>query len=308
MNVTFDWYQTFYYVAKLGSVSLAAEKLFISQPAVSQSIKQLELHIGCKLFVRTSKGVQLTAEGEALFYYIEPGVESIKLGERKLKELLELERGELRIGASDMTLQFYLLPYLEEYHKRHPSIKISVTNGPTPETIELLNLGKIDFGVVTEPFDKRKEFSSRPVGTVQDIFICSKKRAELIEKSYAPEDLVTLPLICLEKNTSSRRHIDDFFASRALSLNPEFELATSDLIVEFVKRDLGIGCVVKDFAKEALAKQDVYALTLHDPIPARSICLLQSSRAPVSKAANSLLMMLETIGSIAENTEPSSEI
>jgi len=293
MSITFDWYQTFYYVAKFQSISLAAEHLYISQPAVSQAIKALERSLGCKLFGRTSKGVSLTAEGETLFYYIEPGVEQIKLGEQKLKEVLELARGELRIGASDMTLEFYLLPYLEQFHRRYPAIKISVTNGPTPETIELLQQGKIDFGVVTEPFGTLKGFTSFPVGTVRDIFICSKHRAALCGKAHTPAELASYPLICLEQNTSSRRHVDMFFASHNLKLSPEFELATSDLIVEFVKRNLGIGCVVENFARDAIAAGIICELPAAEPIPERNIRVICSGKAPTTKAASALLEMLE---------------
>ena len=296
MSITFDWYQTFYYVAKFGSVSQAAEKLFISQPAVSQIIKQLERSLGCKLFIRTAKGVALTAEGQTLFSYIEPGVEQIHQGERALRELLDLERGELRIGASDMTLQFFLLPYLETFHRRYPAIKISVTNGPTPETIELLRQGKIDFGVVTEPLAELKDFISYPVGNVHDIFICSKARRQLLDQAHTPADLTKLPLICLEKNTSTRKHIDAFFSSHGCSLSPEFELATSDLIVEFVKRDLGIGCVVEAFARDAIQCGELFALPLQNNIPQRRIRLIRRSRTPISKAAEALIGMLPRSG------------
>ncbi len=292
MNLNFDWYRTFYYVAEFGSVSQAAEKLFISQPAVSQVIKQLERSLDCSLFVRTSKGVQLTADGEMLYYYVKPGVEQIKLGEKKIRELKELSIGELHIGASDMTLKFYLLPYLETFHRLYPAIKISVTNGPTPETVDLLRQGKIDFGVVTEPLDSLKGFTAEPVSKVHDVFICSSSLKELKDKAHSPKDLVPLPLICLEKNTSSRRHLDEFFASHGLTLQPEFELATSDLIVEFVKKGLGVGCVMRDFALDSLKRGDVYELQLSEPIPHRNMRILVNDHAPISNAAKVLLDML----------------
>ncbi len=296
MNINFDWYRTFYYVAELGSVSLAAEKLYISQPAVSQVIKQLERNLDCSLFVRTSKGVKLTSDGEMLYYYVKPGVEQINLGEKKLRELKDLTIGELHIGASDMTLKFYLLPYLETFHRLYPSIKISVTNGPTPETVDLLSQGKIDFGVVTEPVEIPKGFTSTPVCKINDIFICPASLKNLNKKIHAPKDLVSFPLICLEKNTSSRRHLDKFFASHGLTLQPEFELATSDLIVEFVKKGLGIGCVMREFANDALKSGEVYQLPLKEEIPHRNMRILVNNRAPISNAAKVLLDMLAVSG------------
>ncbi|MFW5672906.1 MAG: LysR family transcriptional regulator, partial [Acetivibrio ethanolgignens] len=146
LDINLEYYKIFYYVGKLGGISLAAEELSISQPAVSQAVKQLERCLGSTLFIRTSKGVRLTREGEILFSYIKNGYEMIKFGENRLKNIQNLEMGEIRIGASDMTLQFYLLPFLERFHERYPGIKIQVTNAPTPSTIKYLQEGKIDFG------------------------------------------------------------------------------------------------------------------------------------------------------------------
>ena len=148
MDINLEYYRIFYYVSRHRSITLAAEALSLSQPAVSQAVKNLENALGSRLFVRTSKGVRLTTEGEVLYSYIKRGYETILLGEKKYKEMLDLESGEIRIGASDMTLQFYLLSYLEEFHEAYPKIKVTVTNAPTPETLRHLQDGKIDVGVV----------------------------------------------------------------------------------------------------------------------------------------------------------------
>ena len=155
LNHSLEVYRVFYTVAKCRSITLAANELAISQPAVSQSVKQLEESLETKLFTRTSKGVRLTAEGELLYSYVSKGYEQIVLGEQKLMEMKNLELGEIRIGASDMTLQFFLLPYLEQFHERFPNIKVKVTNAPTPETLSNLEEGRIDFGVVSTPFRRR---------------------------------------------------------------------------------------------------------------------------------------------------------
>ena len=133
-----EYYRVFYYVARFGSVTLAAKELSISQPAVSQALKQLESQLAVKLFSRGSRGVALTEEGRVLFSYVERGYEQLELGEEQVRRLQNLEAGEIRIGASDMTLQFYLLPYLEQFHEKYPGIKVRVTNAPTPETLALL--------------------------------------------------------------------------------------------------------------------------------------------------------------------------
>ena len=128
MDINLEYYKIFYYTAKQKSVTLAAEKLSISQPAVSQAIKHLEKDLGCALFVRTAKGVRLTKEGEMLFSYVERGYEAILSGEKRLLEMLNLEKGEICIGASDMTLKYYLLPYLERFHEKYPNIRVTVSS------------------------------------------------------------------------------------------------------------------------------------------------------------------------------------
>ena len=117
LQTNLEYYKVFYFVALEGSITAAAEKLSISQPAVSQSLKQLETSLGTRLFVRVSKGVRLTKEGELLLAYIKSGYEQIELGEQMLHKMLNLDMGEIRIGASDMTLQFFLLPFLEKFHE-----------------------------------------------------------------------------------------------------------------------------------------------------------------------------------------------
>ena len=138
MTENLEYYKVFYYAARLGSLTAAAAELSISQPAVSQALKQLEAVLGTKLFVRASRGIQLTQEGKVLFEYVSKGYEQIQMGEKKLSSMMQLDFGEIKIGASDMTLKYYLLPFLEGYHEQFPNIKVIVTNAPTPDTLNLL--------------------------------------------------------------------------------------------------------------------------------------------------------------------------
>jgi len=289
MNVNLEYYKVFYHVAKLQSVTLASQKLYISQPAVSQAIKQLEQAVNCSLFFRAPKGVKLTPEGELLFSFIEQGYENIMLGEKKLEEMLNFENGEIRIGASDMTLRFYLLPYLEKFHKSFPSIKIFVSNAPTPETISSLNAGKIDFGIVSAPISESKDYKITPVGEVVDTFVAGSRFNWLKGKTVPLEELERLPTICLEKNTSTRRFVDEFLLENNVKLTPEFELATSDLIVKFAEKDMGIGCVVRSFAEESFEKGSLFEIKLAKQFLPRKICILTANRSPISQAGKKLL-------------------
>ncbi len=289
MGVNLELYKIFYETARLGSVTAAADALFLSQPAVSQQIKLLEQALQTRLFIRSSRGVRLTPEGRVLFAQVAPAYESIRLGERKLAQMRNLESGELCIGASDMTLKFCLLPYLERFHSAHQGIHIRVTNAPTPDTLDSLAAGRIDFGVVSGPLPDSPSFSARPVGEIQDVFVAGSRFNALRGQTLTPVELARLPLICLEGPSSTRTGLERFFRIHGAELTPEFDLATSDLIVEFALRNLGIGCVVSDFAREALADGRLFTLALSAAPPPRSLYLVQDERFPLSLAAQQLI-------------------
>lgn len=284
-----DAYKMFYVVAKKGSITAAADQLAISQPAVSQAIKQLEDTLDTKLFARIAKGVRLTKEGEVLFSYISKGYEYFVNGEQKLMQMKNMEIGEIKIGASDMTLQFFLLPYLEIFHDRYPEIKVSVTNGPTPETLSNLDSGKIDFGIVSTPFVSQDDIAIRPVREIEDTFVAGRRFIQYKNKMLDLTVLQDLPLILLEGNTSSRNYMNHFLESNRVTINPEFELATSEMIVQFALRSLGVGCVVRDFAKEYLDKGMLYELRFNKMIPKREFCVVTHKKSPLTTAAGKLL-------------------
>lgn len=294
MTNNLEYYKVFYYVAKCGSLTEAAGQLAISQPAVSQSLKQLEKIVGTKLFVRVSKGIRLTAEGELLFDYVSKGYEQFVMGEKRLKQMLNLESGELRIGASDMTLRFYLLPYLEKFHERYPGIKVIVTNAPTPETLHFLQSGKIDFGVVSTPFETLPGIETMKVKEIEDIFIAGRKFIQYKNKTLDLQELENLPIISLERKTSTRSYMDAFLEKNGVVMNPEFELATSDMIVQFTLRNLGVGSIMKDFAMEELESGKLFALRFNKIIPKRHFCIVTDSRNPLSAAGRSLLQMIQS--------------
>lgn len=288
-DINLEYYRVFYQVGRMGSITMAAEELCISQPAVSQAIKQLENGLGSQLFVRTSKGVHLTQEGELLYSYIERGLETIRDGEQTLKRMQDLDTGEIRIGASDMTLQFYLLPYLEAFHEAYPKVKVIVSNAPTPETMEFLIEGKIDFGVVSTPVELPPEVQMTPVREIQNVFVAGDKFSYLKGKTIDYKDLEELPCILLEKNTSTRTFTDSYLQEKGVKLEPEFELATSDMIVQFALRNLGIGCVVEDFAREKLDSGELFRLEFEGRMPGRRICIVTDKRSAVSPAGRRLL-------------------
>lgn len=292
MDTNLEYYRIFYYVGKCSSITRAAEELSLSQPAVSQAVKNLEKALDSSLFVRTPKGVRLTTEGEVLYSYVKRGYETILLGEKKFRQMLDLENGEIRIGASDMTLQFYLLSYLEEFHMKYPKIKVTVTNAPTPETLEHLSDGKIDFGVVSSPVVTRHELQIYPVKKIEDIFVAGRNFEHLKDRKLSYKELERLPIVCLEGSTSTRSYVEHFLEMKHVSIQPEFELATSDMLIQFAIKSLGIASVVKDFAEERIASGELFQLLFDERIPMREFCIVYDERVPRTKAAEQLLIKL----------------
>lgn len=288
-----ELYKVFYYTAQSGSITAAAEALSITQPAVSQSIKQLEEILGVKLFIRTSKGIVLTHEGETLLPFVTRSLDELALGEQKIKGLINLEDGEIKIGASDMTLKYYLLPYLEKFHELHPGIKVTVYNSPTPETLRSLANNKIDLCIVSNPLPAMSSgVCVKEVKKIHDIFVAGDAYKDYKNRTISFKELTDLPVICLEKNTSTRKYIDTFLENKGVILSPEFELSTSDIIVQFALRNLGIGSVVEDFALESIKRGELFKLQFEEELPSRDFCLVYKNNELLSPAAKELIRLL----------------
>ncbi|RCW39898.1 LysR family transcriptional regulator [Paenibacillus prosopidis] len=286
-----EWYRVFYFTAKAGSLSKAAEELYITQPAVTHSIKQLEARLGGQLFFRTSKGVKLTNEGELLFKYIEQAYNFISTGERKIAEMHQLMDGEIKIGAGDTLCKHYLLPYLETFHQTYPAIKFQVTNRTTPETINLLKQGKIDFGIVNLPIQDPKITIQESV-SIEDCFIAGEKFKHLSEEPVSLETLVGYPILLLEKGSSIRAYIDWFTGRSGVTIKPEIELGSIDLLMEFTRTGFGIACVIKNFITKELAQSSVYEIKLTNSIPPRKIGIIKLKDVPLSTAASRFIELL----------------
>ncbi|MGO4109379.1 LysR family transcriptional regulator [Paenibacillus sp. YAF4_2] len=292
MEVNLEWYRVFYWIAKTGSLSRAAEQLHITQPAVSHTIKQLESTLGGQLFFRTPRGVTLTTEGAVLLQYIEQAFHSVEIGEKAIAEMNNLNSGEIAIGASDTLCKHYLLPYLEQFHKEHPGIRIRITNRTTPETLELLKEGKIDFGIVSMPVSDKK-VDIRESTPLQDCLVGGTGYQALAASSPLPlEQLSEYPLLLLEKGSYTRCYLDDYAASHGITLTPEFELGSVDLLVQFARSGFGLAFVIRNFVLEELQRGELVEIPLTPSIPARPIGIATLRGVPISAATKSFLALL----------------
>lgn len=290
MDVKLEQYRIFYRVAVNKSFTAGAEELFLTQSAVSQSVKALEEAVGAALFIRGKRGVELTQEGRILFEYVGSALSLIEQGQAELGKVKTLDGGELRIGVGDTVSRYLLLPSLERFSRMHPKVELKIFNRVSRETIELLRHGQIDIAMVNMPIDPTGVHLAGEV-PVQDCFVAGVDFARRLEGTRLTyEEIARLPLILLDSRSSSRRFIDARFGERGIVLHPEIELGSHDLLLDFTAANLGAACVVEEFSGRELGSGRVVRLDT-EPIPKRSVGIftLRESRPP---AAGALLELL----------------
>ncbi|MDL2271848.1 LysR family transcriptional regulator [Desulfovibrio sp. OttesenSCG-928-I05] len=291
MRLDLELYKAFYHVARAGNLTHAAQDLHISQPALTKRIQQMEEQLGCRLFVRQSKGMALTPEGKELLPYAVNACETITAGELKVRALLSLEYGEVKIGASDLIMQQFLVPSLASFHANHPRLKVQTHAAQALYLLEDIRRERIDLAVVMQPLppETEAEFSVRAIGQVQDIFVASTAFEHLRGRGISWAELTAQPIISLGKDTATRRFQDVFFAEQGFSISPILELSNTVLIIPCVEQGVGVGIIIRDFARDSLATGRIFALETPAPIPPRIVSVVTSKIASLSKAAQAFL-------------------
>ncbi len=285
MYISYDYYRTFYYVAKHGSISQAAKQLLQNQPNVSKTIQNLESALDCPLFIRNRHGVTLTPEGEKLYTHIKIAFEHIEAGEEEISLEKSLQKGIVSVGVTEVALHCVLLPILKQYRAKHPGVKIHITNHSTPQATEALKNGLLDFALVTTPTVKSTSISERTIKPINEVAICSKAYPELLSGKIPFAKLQDYPIILLGAATKTYERYSDIFKSHGISFDPTIEAATTDQILPMVKADLGIGFIPEDMIKK---EDDVYKIDLLEEIPRRYICLIKRKEDSLSVAAKEL--------------------
>ena len=284
-------YKTFYTVCKCKNISKAAELLYVSQPAVSKSIKILEENLNTTLFIRSSKGVSLTLEGELFFSYINKGLEEFSKGENLLDKIKNKEVGNIKIGVSTTIGKNYLIPKLEMFAKFYPSFKISIMNKPTVDTIESVKDGKLDIAIVS-PHEKDKELEFLELSTMQDIFVASPDYLDKVDYSSTEELFGKGSLMLLENNNITREHINNYFTAIGIDITPDIEASNMEFLIECAKIGLGITSVVKEFVYGYLEDGTLVELHLNKPISPRTIEIVYKDSSYMSIATKTLIDFL----------------
>ena len=292
MNLSYDNYRIFYYVAKYQGFTHAALALGNNQPNVTRSIKNLEQALGCKLFVRSNRGVLLTPEGEKLYAHVSLAFQHIQAGEAELIASQSLESGVVTIAASEIALHYCLLHVLKAYRTKYPGVRIRVFNNSSPQAVDVLKNGLADFAVVTASHDFPKTIRRRRIMDVQELPVAGAPFSFLREKSLTLEELAGYPLVGLAPNTSTFDFYSQLFGTQGLNFQPDVEAATADQILPMIKSGLGIGFVPTAFAQDDILSGNVFVLQLNQTIPTRSIYFLKQTDQPLSLAAKELETMI----------------
>ncbi|MDW2796280.1 LysR family transcriptional regulator [Clostridium boliviensis] len=291
MDINYELYKVFYHVAATLSFSEASKQLFISQSAVSQSIKVLEKKLDQTLFIRSTKKVQLTPEGEILLKHIEPAINLIQKGENQLLEANTLNGGQLRIGASDTICRYYLVPYLNKFHKAYPNVHIKVTNQTSIECAHLLENGQVDFIITNYP--NSGLLSSQKVRVINefaDVFVANQEYFPLKGETVGLQKLQTYPILMLDRKSTTSEFLHHMFQKEQLDLVPEIELSSNDLLIDLARIGLGIA-FVPDFCIPSNDK-DLFQVRLTQKLPTRQMVVAYNENIPVSQASRQFMDML----------------
>ena len=285
MAVKLELYRVFKEVAETGNISLAAKNLYISQSAVSQSIKQLETALQARLFARSPRGVSLTWEGQMLYQYVRSALGLLATGEDKLSQAQQLLLGTLTIGASDTVTSFFLTPFLETFHRQHPGIRLKIVSGRSAKVLSMLKSGAVDIAFASSPSDS--SLATWSCFATHAIFVAGSGYGCDFDHVYTRQEIADFPLILLERKASSRVFLEQYFLQSGITLTPEIELSSRSLLVSLARIGLGVAGVTLEFVQKALDSGDIRLLKTDFTIPARSVdmCTLRDVTPTAAAAA-----------------------
>ena len=294
MDINFELYKVFYYVASTLSFSEASKQLYISQSAVSQSIKTLEKRLEQPLFIRSTKKVRLTPAGQVLFKHIEPAINLINRGENQLLDAEGLGFGQLHIGANDTICRYFLVPYLKQFHQKFPNVPVKVTSATSLSCADLLEQGKVDLIVTNDPNSRLNPVHIRKtVCEFHDVFIANPAFFDLAQKEIPFCELTKYPILMLDKKSTTSEFLHSLFLQYQLELIPEIELNSNDLLVDLARIGLGIAFIPDYCLMDQ--KNDLYVLRTKEKLPSRRLVASINDNLPISASAEEFLKLLPKV-------------
>ena len=294
MDINYELYKVFYYVATSLSFSEASKHLYISQSAVSQSIKTLEKKLGQPLFIRSTKKVQLTPAGKLLLKHVEPAMNLIQRGEDQLLDSSLLGLGQLHIGASDTICRYFLVPYLKQFHKKFPNVPIKVTNATSLNCVDLLEKGKVDLIITNYPNSNlNNSYIQKTVCNFHDVFIANPAYFNLKQQEIPFVELKQYPILMLDRKSTTSEFLHNLFLQYQLELVPEVELSSNDLLIDLAKIGLGIA-FIPDYCLTKESKE-LFILKTKEKMPTRQMVAAINPSLPPSVSTEEFLKLLPSV-------------
>lgn len=263
MNISLDLYKVFYCVAKNKSITRASNELMISQPAVSKSIKTLENLVNSKLFERTNNGVYLTEVGQLIYGRVENAIQLITSAEKDIKSVLNMELGTLRIGASKVIIDEFLMPYIVKFKNKYPKIEIKILTENT-NVLEKYELGLVDIIFTNMPAEIPDKCKFVKLITLHNCFAANENYNQYKNKKVI--DLESLPLLLLNKGTINRTRIEEYCSKKSIRIHPKMEFGSNSVVKEFTLNGFGVGMLDEEHIKKELEDGKLFKLELDIPL------------------------------------------
>ncbi|MDD5935765.1 MAG: LysR family transcriptional regulator [Clostridiales bacterium] len=293
MEITYDYYRIFYYVAKYKNLTHAAEILHSNQPNVTKFMNKLEEQIGCKLIIRSNKGIQLTPEGEKLFSHVSIAYEQLREAELELSSDRAMNSGIVRIGATETALHGILLPVLNQFRTQYPGIRLMITNYSTRQAISALKKGAVDFSLAATPTDAPMDFQETTLLNFNELLIAAKDSPYASLTELTAKEIIRQPVVGLGQHSKTYELYSALFLEHNLEWQPDIDAATADQILPMIKAGLGIGFIPELMAEQAINQGEVCVIKVSDlTIPRRSLVLIEDKTQHLNIAANTLKKML----------------
>ena len=293
MYVTWDYYKVFYYVAKYQNFTKAARVLGSNQPNVTHTMNRLEEQLGCVLFIRSNRGVTLTPEGELLYARVSSAAVQIQEAEEELSASATLEHGSISISATETALNIYLSDKLRAFHEDFPRIRLRISNHSTPQAVQAVRNGEVDFAVVSTPAEVDAPLNMVELEPFREILVGGRTFTALASQTLSLKELSAYPLISLSEESMTRTFYRQFFLEHDAVLRPDTEAATTDQMLTLVRSELGLAFVPEPMTRNALKSREIVQLTLREEIPARSVCLVYDRHRPLNTAARAFRERLQ---------------
>ncbi len=292
MYVDWEYYKIFYYVAKYQNFTKAARVLGNNQPNITHSMNRLESQLNCVLFIRSNRGVTLTPEGEMLYSRIASAAVQIQDAEEELSASATLEHGTISISATETALNIYLSKKLRDFHTEYPGIRLRISNHSTPQAVQAVKNGEVDFAIVSTPAEIESGLKTVELKPFYEVLVGGRTFTALASQSLTLKELCSYPLISLSDESVTRSLYRQFFLDHGAVLKPDTEAATTDQMLTLVKSELGLAFVPEPMARDSLERGELVQLHLQEIIPTRSICLVYDRHRPLNTAARKFQQML----------------